>query len=288
MVREPSPPRVQRGRPSVSGAGVFMIVAGVVGLILGMFLVGSLTRDFRASLDVSRSAIGTIGETVDMIAEVNETASGALGSASTAADSAADSTRDAVDGLEDLAVFMEEDLPADLEAIRSALPGAINAADAVDATLGALSLIGVDYAPDEPFGESLRRIEQALEGLPEEVRSQGSSFGLLVPPARSMADDVEILATDLEELNAALLEVDGLADSYTVTVSEAEATIENASSSLDRTVLFLRLIVVVASLAAVVVGLALLDISRQLAGLYGVARPGSHHDDSGVVLIDER
>lgn len=263
-------------------------MAGVVGLILGMLLVGSLTRDFRASLDVSRSAIGTIGETVEMLAEVNEAASGALGSASTAADSAAVSTRDAVDGLEDLAIFMEEDLPADLEAIRSALPGAIDAADAVDATLGALSLIGVDYAPDEPFGESLRRIEQALEGLPEEVRSQGSSFGLLIPSARSMADDVEVLAADLEELNSALLEVDGLADSYTVAVSEAEVAVENASSSLDRTVLFLRLMVVVAAMAAVVVGLALLDINRQLAGLYGAARPAAHHDDSGVVLIDER
>lgn len=288
MLREPSPPRLRRGRPSVSGAGVFMIVAGVIGLILGMLLVGSLTRDFRASLDVSRSAIGTIGETVEMITEVNEAASGTLSSASTAADSAADSTRDAVDGLEDLAVFLEEDLPADLEAIRSALPGAIDAAEAVDTTLGALSLIGVDYAPDEPFGESLRRIEQALDQLPEDVRSQGSSFGLLVPSARSMADDVEEFAMDLEELNATLLELDGLADTYTVTVSEAEATVESASLSLDRTVLFLRLIVVVAAMAAVVVGLALLDIDRKLAGLYEEARPGSHHDDSGVVLLDER
>lgn len=287
MLREPNPPRVRRGRPSVSGAGVFMIGAGVIGLILGMLLVGSLTRDFRASLDVSRSAIGTIGETVEMIEEMNEAASGTLSSASAAAASAADSTRDAVDGLEDLAVFMEEDLPADLAAIRSALPGAIDAADAVDTTLGALSLIGVDYAPEEPFGESLRRIEQALDRLPEEVRSQGSSFGLLVPSARSMADDVEELAADLEELNLALLEVDGLADSYTVTISEAEATVENASSSLDRTVLFLRLIVVVAAIAAVVMGLALLDINRQLAGLYETVIPGAHHDD-GVVLIDER
>lgn len=265
-----------------------MILAGVIGLFLGMLLVGSLTRDFRASLEVSRSAIGTIGETVEMIAEVNEAASGTLGSASTAANSAAGSTRDAVNGLEDLAVFMEEDLPADLEAIRSALPGAIDAADAVDATLGALSLIGVDYAPDEPFGESLRRIEQALDQLPEEVRSQGSSFALLVPSARSMADDVEEFASDLEELRAALLELGGLTDSYTVTVSEAEATVENASSSLDRTELFLRLVVVVAALAAVVVGLALLDIDRRLAGLYGDARPGTHPDGSGVLLIDER
>ncbi|MFP4074705.1 MAG: hypothetical protein ACLFVZ_11775, partial [Actinomycetota bacterium] len=257
-------------------------------LILGMLLVGSLTHDFWASLDVSRSAIGTIGETVEMIAEVNEGAGTALSSASTAADSAADSTRDAVVGLEDLAVFMEEDLPADLEAIRIALPGAIDAADAVDSTLGALSLIGVDYAPDEPFGESLRRIEQALDQLPEEVRNQGSSFGLLVPSARAMADDIEILATDLQELNSALLEVDELADSYTITVSEAEATVEDASSSLDRTVLFLRLIVVVAAMAAVVLGLALLDIDRRIAGLYEDARPGVPHAGSEVVLIDER
>ncbi len=87
---------------------------------------------------------------------------------------------------------------------------------------------------------------------------------------------------DLEELGGRWL-----ADSYTVTISEAEATVENASSSLDRTVLFLRLIVVVAAIAAVVMGLALLDINRQLAGLYETVIPGAHHDD-GVVLIDER
>lgn len=263
-----------------------MILAGVVGLILGMLLVESLRRDVEASLDVSRSAIGTVGETVEMISEVNEGAGTALRSASTAADSAADATRDAAIGLEDLAVFMEEDLPADLDAIRRALPGAIDAADAVDTTLGAFSLIGIDYAPDEPFGESLRRIEQALDQLPEEVRSQGSSFSLLVPATRSMADDVEVLAADLEELTGALLEVDGLAESYSVTVSEAEATVENASSSLDTTVLVLRLIVVVAAIAAVVLGLALLEISRQLSGLYGYG--GDRPVDSEIVMIDER
>lgn len=249
----------------VSVVGVLMILIGVAGLILGQMLIASLTRDFRASLEVSRSAVATIGDTVETIGEVNDGTNATLRSAAAAASSAAGSTSDAAAGLERLASFMEEDLPEDIEAMNSALPGAIDAADTVDATLSALSLIGVDYAPEEPFGESLRRIERALDGLPEEIRNQGSALGLVVPSSQTMAGDVEILASDLEELASDLAEVDVLGDSYETTVAEAETAIANAGSSLDRTVIFLRIVAILAALGASMIGLALMSIDRRLS-----------------------
>lgn len=264
-------------------AGTFLVVLGLVGLIIGLMLIDSLTSDFRASLEVSESAVHAIGDTVEMIGEVNKGADSTLRSASAAASSAAGATRRAATGLQELAVFLDEELPRDIEAISSALPGAIDAADAIDATLSALSLIGVDYAPEEPFGDSLRRVEGALEELPEEIRNQSSSLSLIVPSAETMAEDVETLAGDLDELNRELGDLDELANSYALTVIEAEAAIENAGSSLDRTVLSLHIALILAALAASVVGLALINVDRRLSVLSSTQPTGDE-----VVLIDGR
>lgn len=273
-------------RPGSIG-GVILVAAGVVGLVLGMTLIQSLTKEFKVSLEVTRSALQTVGDTVDMIGEVNGGAGATLDSASIAARSAAGATRDAVGGLEGLATFLEDELPGEIEAISRALPGAIDAADAVDTTLNALSLIGVNYAPDEPFGESLRRVERSLAGLPEQVRAQGTTLTEVVPTAQMMADDVEALADDIEELGSDLGGVDGLAESYGRTLTEADAAIADADSSLGRTVLFLRITVILAALAAIVAGLALIDVERRLSALSALLTD-ERHTGRRVILVDER
>ncbi len=270
---------------AVSGVGGFLVLVGVVGLILGLIIIDSLSRDFEASLEVTQDAVTTIGETIELIDGV-EGADSTLRSASAAASSAAGATRDAVSGMEGLVMFMDEELPADIDAIARALPGAIDAADAVDDTLGALSLIGVDYAPEEPFGESLRRIQEALGGLPDDVRSQSTALRRLMPSARALADDVEMLGQDLDELSSSFGDVSGLAESYGGTVADAGATVARAQGSLDRTVLFLRITLILAALAAMAAGAALISLDRRFAVLS--LQPADEDADTRVVLLDER
>lgn len=249
---------------AVRYSGVLMILFGLVGLVMGLLIIDSLMRDFRTSLSVSRSAVASIGQTVEIVQGVVEGTTNSIDAASQSASSAAATTSTAAAGLEDVADFLEEGLPGDIEAIQRALPGAIDAADGIDATLGALSLLGVDYSPEEPFGLSLRRIQTHLASLPGEIRAQSESIRQLVPSAANLADDAGELARSLDDLASGLHAVDELADSYTDTVVEARAAVETTDRSLDRTVLLLRIVTVLASLASVVVGVALLSIHRAL------------------------
>jgi methyl-accepting chemotaxis protein len=241
-----------------------MILLGVIGLVVGLMVIESSTSDLRASLEVSRSAVRTIGDTVDIAAELAEGTTDAMRSASRAAASAGAATRNAAEGIDGVASFLRQDLPEDIDAIRRALPGAIGAADAIDSTLGALSFVGLDYSPEEPFGESLRRIQSALDELPAEVRAQSEALALLAPAAEEVAGDVEDLAADLDELRLTLVDVDQLAESYSATVIQAETAVTDTGLSLDRTILFLRIMIVLAALGAVILGYALITIDRSL------------------------
>ncbi len=241
-----------------------MIALGILGAVVGSLLISSLTADFRASLEVSRSAISSIGETVDVIDDVAIATADSIGSISRSASSAAATTEAARDGLANVAEFLDRGLPKNVEAIQQALPGAIGAADAIDTTLGALSLFGVNYAPAEPFGDSLRRVADTLETLPNEIRRQSESIQTLVPLSGTLAADVEDLAKSLEDLESRLAGVRALAATYNATIVEAETALEGTDRSLGRTVLLLRIVLGLASVGSVVVGLALISIHQAL------------------------
>ena len=248
----------------ISVVGGVLMAAGAVSLVVGLLLVDSLTGEFRKTLDVSRSALSTIGDTVTLAEEISAGTGEMAATASSAASSAALASTQAATTLGGVADFLDQSLPNDIESISRALPGVIDAADAIDGTLRALSLFGVDYSPDEPFGESLRRIESALDGLPAEITAQSGTIRALIPTADTMADDIDLLSVQLLALSDRLTDVGELADSYSDTVGEASVVFDETDGSLDRTVLLLRVLVVLGSLSALAVGIALIGIDRNV------------------------
>ena len=259
---EPSPRRVRAG---LTAAGVITIVASLVGLVLGLILVGALADDLRATVSLSRSAIGAIGDTIEVLDDaagrIDESLDAAAGSVSSAS-ATADATAEA---LREVASFLETELPDQLESIRQSMPAAIQAAGAIDGTLRALSLFGVDYSPDEPFDDSLRRVETALSGLPEDLRLQSESLRRLAPAADELSTEADRLALALTSLREDLGSLDGLTDSYLVTVEQAETTIADTESSLAGTAWLLRALLIAAAVAGLAVGSALVVIGRTLA-----------------------
>jgi cob(I)alamin adenosyltransferase len=249
----------------VTTAGLIAIIASVAGMVLGLVLVGSIAADLAATMSLSRSAMGAIGDTIEVLDDaagrIDESLDAAAGSVSGASDTAAA----AATGLEEMALFLDEGLPDQIEAIRQSMPAAIQAAGAVDATLSALSFFGVDYNPDEPFDESLRRVEAALTGLPDDLRTQSESLQGLVPAARELSLETDRLALALDALQQDLGSLQELTDSYQATVEQAEATIEATESSLAGQAWLLRALVVAAAVAGLAVGGALILIGSALA-----------------------
>jgi ABC-type transporter Mla subunit MlaD len=261
-------------------AGLATVLLSVFGLVLGLFLVESLSSDFRSSVSVSQSAIDAISETIEAVDDVADGTSQSLSSASTSVSgvsSTVDATASAIEGVAD---FLDQELPETLESVRTAMPAAIQAANAVDGTLRALSLFGVDYDPEEPFGESLSRIETALAALPDQLRTQSATLRLLIPSAAGLAEEADNLSVSIKGLTDSLDGFTNLTGSYRVTLGEARATIERTSESVDDRIWLIRIVIIVAGATGVAVGIALISMGRTLDSLYALT---GHLDDPTTV-----
>lgn len=239
-----------------------MFVIGAAVLVGGLLWVQALTVDLRATVAVTAIAMDTVEDTVALAGALADGASDAINSASDAAADTAAATSAASAGMVDLSSFLEVELSSNIEAIRQALPGAIGAATAIDSTLGALSFVGLDYSPDEPFADSLRRIQSALDELPEGIREQSEVLTELGPISADMASGVAALAGDLGELTSTLGQMDELTDQYSSAVAAADAAVTETANSLNTTMFLLRVVVVITAAGAVLVGVALLSVDR--------------------------
>jgi prophage DNA circulation protein len=257
-------------------AGLATALLSVVGLVLGLFLVHSLSSDFRSSVSVSQSAIDAISETIESVDDVAAGTSQSLSSASTSVSSVSSTVGATISAIEGVADFLDQELPETLESVRTAMPAAIQTANAVDGTLRALSLFGVDYDPEEPFGESLSRIETAIAALPDQLRTQSATLRLLIPSAAGLAEEADNLSVSIEGLTESLDGFTSLTGSYRGTLGEARTTIERTSESIDDRIWLIRIAIIVAGAAGVAVGIALMSMGRTLDSLSTLA---GHLDD---------
>jgi hypothetical protein len=146
----------------------------------------------------------------------------------------------------------ETDLPADLEAISSTMPAAIQAAGAIDGALRALSLVGVNYSPEQA----------ALTDLPDDLRTQSESLRELVPAATGLAGEADRLSLALVRLGTDLETLEGITGTYHATLTEARVTIDRTASTLGRNLWLLRLTMFAMFIAGVAVGVGLVAMSR--------------------------
>jgi hypothetical protein len=254
---------LRRGRPA-RAAGALTIGASLLSMVIGLVLVESLFTDLSASFRVSQSAIEAISETIEVVDDSVSQIDESLDAASASLVSVATAAEIATSGLEDVATFLEEDLPADVEAILVAMPAAIQTAEAIDGTLSALAFFGVDYNPEEPFDVSLRRVENALDDMPADLRAQSETVRALIPSVGELGEQTGQLAEAIDAIDNDLTEISSLAGSYRVTVEEAQASIEETNSSIGEQAWLVRLLVVILGLGGVIVGIALMSMGRAL------------------------
>lgn len=240
------------------------MASSLVALVIGLLLVESLFADLSASFRVSESAIEALGETVEVVDGSVSRIDDSLDAASASLVSVATAADIATGALEDVAVFLEEDLPADVEAILVAMPAAIQTAEAVDGTLSALAFFGVDYDPEEPFDDSLRRVEDALAEMPDELRAQSATIRALIPALAQLGEQTGGLAQAVLEIEGDLTDIHELVASYRITVEQAQTSIEETTSNLGEKAWLLRLMLFILALGGVAVGLALISMGRTL------------------------
>lgn len=261
-------------------AGVVTIVLSVLAMIGGVGLVGTLASDLSSTMSVSRSALTAIGDTIESVDDIAANTGASLDAAGASVSGVSSTVDSAVLAIDNIAGFLEGDFPEDLESVRAAMPAAIQAANAIDTTLRALSFVGVSYDPDQPFGESLAELDDALASLPDELRLQADSLRLLIPSAEALAEDTDLLATEVENLSSSLAGFTALTDQYESTLVEAEATIEATARSVDQKIWLGRLLSVLVGAVGIAIGLAVVWLSDVI----GETIDDIPSEDSGLSL----
>lgn len=259
MVRNWSPARVAH---VLYVTGYIATVTSISALVLGLLVVQVGASDLRATLEVSGEAMEAIVDTVDVIEDVTSEIRDSIDAAADGVSGVSATATIGAESIEEVAVFLEEDLPADLEAIRRAMPAAVQAAGAIDGTLRALRFVGVSYSPEEPFDDSLRSVEAALADMPDDLRRQSESLRNLVPAATRLAGEADRLALALTRLGDDLAKLEGVTQTYDQTLTEASATIDLTGSKLDRNLWLLRIALVAMAIAGVSLGVGLIAMSR--------------------------
>ncbi|HUG07273.1 MAG TPA: hypothetical protein VMP13_00015 [Acidimicrobiia bacterium] len=260
-----SPPPDRAGLVRFTGLAVIFL--SITGLIVGLLLTRSFGDDLGSTVSVSRSALEAINETIEVVDVVAADTAASLESAAGSVDSASTTVEGASSSIEQLADFLDEELPSTIESIQATMPAAIQTANAIDSTLSTLAFFGVDYDPDEPFGESLARVSVALISLPTELRAQSESLRSLLPSAEQLATDTGELSDSMGELTRSLEGFTSLSERYERTLVDADLVIDRTDTSMDRSLWLIRGLVMIVAVAGVGVGVALISVARSLETL---------------------
>jgi hypothetical protein len=249
-------------------AGITIVVLSLAGLVTGLILVQGLSSYTRSSVSVSQSALGAISQTIEAFDELAAGTAASIEAASRSVDEASTTVDTAVSGLDGLATLLDEDIPDTVESIRTSMPAAIQAANAIDGTLRALSLFGVDYRPEEPFDESLSRINAALASLPDDLRTQSESIRELIPSGEALVGEIDQLSAQLDALGESLERFTSLTATYESTITEAEASIEQANGSIGWRIWLLRALLILTAIVGMAVGATLYVLGGDVAALH--------------------
>jgi hypothetical protein len=267
-------PLSPRLRSTLVGLGALALVTSVAGLVLGLLLVNSVSRGLGASVGMSESAVLAVEETLSLIESVSAEVDEGLDTAADSIGGAGEGVGTAAGRLEELADFLDGELQANIEAIHGSMPAAIQAAGAIDATLRALSLLGVDYDPDEPFDVSLRAVEDALADLPAQLGAQAEAIRALVPVSRRFAADAATMADSFSSLALESSASQELIDSYRETLDQAQAIVDQTGSSLTANIWLIRLTIVMMALTGAGLAIGMIVLGRGLGA------------ETAVVVVD--
>jgi hypothetical protein len=242
--------------------GVAALATSLIGGVLGWILAGAVADEVRDSVGLSESALLAMEDTFRLVEDVASEVDDGLIAAADSIAGAADGAETASERLGDLADFLDSDLTSDLEALQRSMPAAIQAAGAIDSTLSALAFFGVDYDPDEPFDVSLMAVEDALAGLPEELRNQAAAIRALVPTSSQFARDARALSESFTSLGSDLSRSQGVIDSYRSTLEQARSVVEDTDASLRSNTWLVRLVILMLSLTGAILAVGMIMLSR--------------------------
>lgn len=234
----------------VVGGGL-VVVASVLGGVVGWVLVGTAADAVTESTEVTRRALTTVGETTTVVDAVFDDVAGSLRDVQTTlADTSITLTSaSAVTG--NLTGVVTEEIPASIDAIRASLPALIDTAAVIDSTMRGLALVGVDYDPSVPLDESVAEIDARLAAVPDLLRTQQETLTSVTGDLGRFSSSMIGLSDDVGSIRVRLAEASNALDDYTSIVADSTALLDDLESGLATGVGLVRLSIVVLALGLI-------------------------------------
>ncbi len=213
--------------------GIGGLIASLIAGILGIVVVGALTRSADQSLAVTVKAVETADETVALAADTLGIVSESFDTLVPSAELAATTFEDAATVIADSAVVVAVDVPDALDAVVDAMPAIETTAEIIDNALRVLSFVGVDYEPEVPFDEAVAELTAAIDELPEQLRAQAVPLASLAADFEEFGIATVEIADDLADLQNQLDEAELLLDSYAATAGDATVIVNEIRDDLQ-------------------------------------------------------
>lgn len=233
-------------------AGVAVLAVSVA--IGGWMAVSGIAR-LGAPPSAATSTFEIFHDSLDLAVEVTGTIRAAMADLDALVATVADSSETTAQLLNDTADITSVQIPGSLRAIEQAMPGLIEAGAVIDDTLSTLSILGIDYRPETPLEAALQDIHVSIDGLSEDVATQGAALRTLVPEVERVQVTTASLAERVQETRDGLARAEFVLSDYRAVLGDAERSFGLATSPLLNFVL--RVLLAAVGLSGAVVGFAL-------------------------------
>lgn len=228
----------------VGGVGV---AVSIIGSVVALRFLTELDRALEGSLGLSVQAVEALGSSVELAEGTVVVLQHGLQQTESTTRDLAVAFDDAEAALGATADLSEDRVAESLDAVEQTLPTLVEVGAVIDRTLSALDAVpfGPDHRPDEPLDASLRSLQRAMQGLPDDLREQAA----LLRGGRDSIGDVregtQAIADDLGDLHARLDSALQILRDYSATAAEARDVMSGSDARLSRQLAAARVLVVV-------------------------------------------
>ena len=245
--------------------GIFLILLGVFGIMLAVKggnsakqIVADMGSGMENSIDLVIDSLETVLDSLLLTREALVDVETALARVEETAVNVSTTLEGTDPIFNEMLAITTQDLPNSLETIEQAVPNAVEAADAVDATLRTLNKfkidtkilgfpiqydLGIDYDPSVPFSASVAAIGTSLDGLPERLRGLETAFTDTQDNLAAISQDMDNLSGDLVAINEQVAGLTPLVNEFIRIVNEGTDNLRLAKGQVGNQVAMVNSII---------------------------------------------
>jgi hypothetical protein len=227
--------------------GIAGVLGGIAAIAIGLWLIQDLDTLLGRSLTLTSESLTTVDASLAAATESVTVVGDGLADAERTSRGLEQSLAEGGAMLEETADLTRNDVAGSLESFERSMPALIQVSGTVDRTLRAVDdlPVGPEYDPEEPFDETLRALQEDLDGLPEDLREQADAIDEAGTNLTHVGRQSVEIADSLGEIRSSLTETSRVLGEYQSATADARDLLDQTQSDLTRRLWVLRVLVIV-------------------------------------------